>query len=394
MENNTTLPEQTEVTPFNDAGLSAESNLQQEMTGDFFTYDDGFGSFVQNDTSMPPVDKSGNPVTLRNKEDLDSFLTKTNQAKKPQPQAQSAKQGEQPKPNENIIRAFEKDGKPDFQSIDDAVGRFKNFSYPVQPIIEPPKGQQSTTPKPVLSPRESIKAEIENFKKTYAEDYLTPLQKVWEKCASQGAIPGDATHVALNELYLERSEKLADLIDSKKEELQNKQDELAEEKEKFGDFTKSAVRNFSDTANEFFPNSEPSKRTSLLEQFIFGIQKDGKIVQRGYGVDAIHAFFDQSNSGKKFSSTEELNSAYEKWWTRFSSVPQNIKLIAQLAFGQYQLQNHTAIRDGFRTKWDLEQQQKLNQSQAPASAKAGNAGTIDQAQLEIDRFMSAPKPRS
>jgi hypothetical protein len=129
----------------------------------------------------------------------------------------------------------------------------------------------------------------------------------------------------------------------------------------------------------------------LLNNFLFGVVKDGKLVTRGYGADAVNMLFDLAHEGKTFSSQEEVVEAYDKWFAKFASVPQNIRNLAKIAYGQYQLQHHKDIRDGYRSQWDLEQQKKFNQSQAPASSKAGNAGVPDEGQAALDRWLEPPK---
>ena len=390
-ENQTATVEAGAEAPVSTEGTVSNADLQQEMTGDFFTYDQGFGSYVQNDSAMPPIDKDGNSVTLKTKEDLDAFLAKTG---KKQPEAQSAKPAVQQKPPEAISSAFEKDGKPDFTSIDDGVSRFGKITYQGRTLVEPSKTEQPAQPTVKLSASQSIKAEVDKIKKDFTAEWLTPLEEMWAECQKAGAQVGDSTYLAINKRYTELQERLSDTIEAKRDELRDKFDKEKEEASQFETVSKEASRNYSDCANEFFPKSDPGRRKELLDQFLFGVQKDGKLITKGYGADTINLLFDLAHEGKTFSNSTDLTAAYEKWWNKFASSPQNIRHLAQVAFGQYQLQNHSKIRDGYRSQWDLEQQAKLNQSQAPSSTKAGNAGTDenDEGKKAIDAYFAPPKP--
>jgi hypothetical protein len=390
-EVNTTVETGAETPAVSQESPVSDAGLQHEMTGDFFTYDDGFGSFVRNDNAMPPTDKDGNPVNLRTKEDLDAFLAKTGQ-KKPDAQAQSAKPSVQQKTPEAISSAFEKNGKPDFKSIDDGISRFSKIAYQPRSLMTPSKEVAPAQPAVKLSPRETIKAEVEKIKTDFKTERLAPLEAMWAKCQAGGAQVNDAIYQAINEVYQAWNDKLNEAVEAKREELQEKIDKEKDEGSKYETISKESVRNYSDCANEFFPNSDPASRKTLLDQFLFGIQKDGKLVTKGYGADTINMLFDLAHEGKTFTNQQEVADAYDKWWTKFASVPQNIRQLTRSAFAEYQLQNHGKIRDGYRSQWDLEQQKKLNPSQAPASAKAGNVAGVDEGQNALDSFFAPPKP--
>jgi hypothetical protein len=372
------------------AAASSDSALQQEMTGDFFTYDDGMGSFVHNETAMPPTDKDGNPITIKTKEDLDSFLKKSGMAKAA-PQAPSAKPVVQQKTPEAISSAFEKDGKPDFKSIEDAMSRFDKVGYQGRSLIAPSKDKQPDQPTVKLAPREAIKAEIGKIETSFRKEHLEPLEALWAKCEAAGAVKGDVTYQAIQEVYSAKHGQLRDMLEEKRDELRDKFDKERDEGAQFETISKEAARNKLDCANEFFPNSEPSKREELLNNFLFGTVKDGKLVTKGYGADTVNMLFDLAHEDKTFMSQQEVVEAYDKWFAKFASVPQNIRNLTKIAYGQYQFQNRTKIRDGYRSQWDLEQQKKLNQSQAPASSKAGNAGVPDEGQAALDRWLEPPK---
>ena len=377
-----------------EGGGAADAATQQEMTGDFFTYDPGFGSYVKNDDGMPPTDKAGNPITMKSQEDLDRFLASQKQTQRTPQQTQNAKTGQSNKP-ESIAAIYEKDGKLDFSAIDESTQRFNKFGYKGRDLLEKSNTTTPTQPQQPpqkLSQREMIKGEIEKLKKTYEEDRLKPVQQLWAKMFAEGAKEGDPAHIALSELHNSLAEKMQDMLEEKREELREKYDKEREESERFASVTKEAERNFLDCANEYFPNSDPARRRENLEKLIFGaFDASGKMLHKGYGADTVNMLFDYANEGKVFKSQAELGEAYKTWWSKFTSNPQNVRHLAQIAYGQYQLQNHQKIRDGYRTQWDLEQQKKLNQSQAPASSKAGNAEEPDAAQSEIDRFFAVPK---
>jgi hypothetical protein len=329
---------------------------------------------------------------MKTQQDLDSFLANQKHPGKPaaQPQTQNAKIPSS-KQAEGFGAVYEKDGKLDFSAIDESVQRLNKFAYKGRDLLEKstakPEQQQQQPQK--LSQRESIKAEIEKIKKSFEEDRLKPVQQLWARLYAEGAKEGDQAHVALSELYNSLNSQMQEMLEDKREELREKYDTDREENERAAGLSKDAERNFLDCANEYFPNTDPAKRRATLEKLLFGAyDATGKVISKGYGADTVNMLFDYAHEGKTFKTQQELNDAYNSWWNRFASNPQNIRHLTQLAYGQYQLQNHGKIRDGYRSQWEVEQQKRLNQTQAPSSVKAGNAGEVDEAQAEIDRLFA------
>ena len=43
----------------------------------------------------------------------------------------------------------------------------------------------------------------------------------------------------------------------------------------------------------------------------------------------------QAHEGKQFKSQEEYKDAYNRWWSKYSSNPNNLKYVVQRAYDRY-----------------------------------------------------------
>lgn len=381
----------TETSVEQSSAGDSDAGLQQEMTGDFF-YDDGVGAVVDNQGNTQ-FDAEGNPIRS-----MDG-LKKPSQS---QPQAQTQKQGahvaasKQTPQSSGFDSLFEKDGKIDFEALNAHGQRVNEFSYTstLYPKEQPAdQGQQQQQPQAPVDPRVSAQQELKTYQETLESHLLAPLRSTYETLTAFYQQRGEQmpyeVYNEINEKFIAQQNMIKQLVDEKREEqFEARQGEMKSQAEYEGNVAKSR-ENFGKIADEFFPNTRPEQRFDRLAQMVFGYDQNGKFV-RGYGADVVDHLFDQAHEGKSFKTAQEYKDAYNRWWSKYSSNPTNIKYVVQRAHERYMAQNHTKIRDAYRQQWEKELAEKSKQRTMRPSTGGSNAPDIGDSRKQLDAYFGAP----
>jgi hypothetical protein len=376
-----------EITTVTEEFTSSGSDLQSEMTGDFF-YDDGSDSVVD---ALGNSQRNEAGEVIRRMEDLPARNKPITQQSQAQPESGKTQQATANQPA-GFDSVFTKDSKFDFAGMTGMSSKLGNFSYQMQSVYKQPEGQQQQTPQ---DSKEYIKTSIDTYKKQLNDERLEPIKglysKISEAYARIGSAIPDEVFNAINEVYITRENELKDLVDKKREDLFA---ETLSKKTSESDYQaaeKVSQSNFKSIADKFIPNVPDAQREEKLAELVFGHKSaDGKFV-RGYGADVVEALFDAAHQGKIFNSPEEWRNAYNNWWVKYSSNPKNVSYVVGLSFSRYVAGNHAKYRDEYRKTWEEEAANKnRNKNQLSRSSKAipDSSDNVADALLQ---YHSAPK---
>ena len=384
-----------------DAGASAVDSgaaLQATMTGNFF-HDDGVDAVVDHEGNTQ-YDENNNPI--RTMEDWDKYKARKGTPGSPRPDATKPEvkpdATAKPKPEGGATAPvkfdslFDKDGAFDVSAAQGFAEKFNQFKFEKQLTApaNPPAQPAATAPIP---PVERIRGEVDTYHKALTKSFLDPIRSVYEGLSAQYqaakmAMPPDVFKL-FNDRYVEIEKQVGESVklreDQLKEELHN--EELSNVK--FETQTRESSKNFFDVANDLLSNVDQAQRSNYLSQLIFGTQDEKGQFVRGYGADLVEHAFDIANAGRQFKTVEEWQNAYNGWWVRYSSNPNNIRFIAQRAMDRYVAQNQTKFRDAYRSAWDKEMQSKST-LQRPNAGRGGGA-PVDAATQQLSDYFTPPQ---
>lgn len=370
------MPEETTVQ--DPVGVSG-GELQQEMASDFF-YDDGSDAVVDS-MGNPQTDSEGNIYRS-----LDDF-NNSNQGGGKQQQVdnknQNGENGGQQTQKAGFDAAFMKDGSIDLGKVNETAAKLKGYSYQMRSTYRIPEGGMFQQPQQV-DPKTRIKTSIETYRNELTAQRIEPIKSMWDEIQQEALRRGeqipDYVFNVLDAKYRKAGESLTADIDNRRDELMS---EILSEKStdtEMKAFRQESSKNFRSAANDLIPHVPEAEREEVLSSLVFGHEGEGGKFVNGYGTDIVNALFDSAMDGKTFNSPDQWKTAYNNWWYKFSSKPENVSLIANIAFSRYVVANHESFRDDYRNSWEKElgiKKQNSNQQSRSAGAAGADAGNAD-----------------
>jgi hypothetical protein len=302
--------------------------------------------------------------------------------------------------------AYHKNNVIDYDSVNKGGETFRKHGYqskftPKTVDMQNPQGQQQQQPKPEPS-RASIRAEVEQYKKSLHDAVLAPMLNIYNKRVqmyqAQGLQMPQDEFALYDAEYREKQAELESLANAKFDELSDKFISDREAQITDGEVVRKSIETYTSVSRELLPNLPPDQAKERLDNLIFGYQT-GRTVNghpefvRGYGADFVEHLFDMVHEGKEFSTHDERNAAMEKWWAKYATNPNNVRYVARVAWDNFEATNKPKYRDAMRAQWDEEQRNKnLSKTKPTGSPMAGvGAQDVDDVQKQLDAYFSPPK---